>query len=172
MGLPYGTLVQRGSIAPIGNQFDQMAASVAPPRASTWVFGNARRTSSGNVIGTQSPLSMAKRKCGPPSLGKNGTKRCSAAECGIPDRDALRDDRVDERCAARACIPVLATTTVAPAPSAPNVSYTLRSKHGEVTNSSRLPGFTSKVRDTHSSVLITASCVSTTPLGLPVLPEV
>ena len=80
MGLPYGMLGHDGSTSPTGNQFDQIAASVAPPRAITFAFGKASRTWSGSVTGIQSPLSITSLRLGDGGAwSKNGVNCCSAA---------------------------------------------------------------------------------------------
>ena len=55
---------------------------------------------------------------------------------------------------------------------AAKTSYTDKSNDGDVTNNKRSRGPTSNARFTQSSVFTTALCVSTTPFGWPVLPDV
>ena len=75
-------LAHRGSTRSTGWKFDQMVASVAPPRLTTRAPGKASRTRSGSERGIQSPERKTRRNAGVPAAaaaGKSGAMFCSAA---------------------------------------------------------------------------------------------
>ena len=53
----------------MGNRIDQIDASVAPPKLTTFTLGSTRRIWSGKPSGIQSPLIMTRRKESPRSSG-------------------------------------------------------------------------------------------------------
>src|SRR3954465_1223136 len=115
-------LFQRGSMGPMGNQFDQMAASVAPPKLTTDAAGKAVRTSSGSVRGIQSPLSNTRRRDDDrPEVDRYGTSWLSVAgaEFQIVICPAINTFASREGWRSSSSP---AMTTVAPAPRAPNTS--------------------------------------------------
>ncbi len=168
-------LGQRGSTSATGNQLDQIAASVAPPKLTTRVPGKASLTWSGSETGIQSPESRARRRGaprpGPRGSTKRGTSCCKAAGAESQIVRGSEVSRPASRSGSRSAASG-ATWIVAPAARVPNTSYTERSKHGEVTNSSRSPGPTPKVPLTQRMRFTTGRCCTTIPLGTPVEPEV
>ena len=92
MALPYGMLFQFGSTFPTGNRIDQIDASVAPPRLTTFTLGSTRRIWSGKPSGIQSPLIMTSRKESPRSSGFPGLIHEQLQQRGhcIPEGDPFR----------------------------------------------------------------------------------
>ncbi len=173
-GTPYGMLLQAGSVSPTSYRFDQIEASVAPPRASTRTSGQSRRIRSGSGTGTQSPLSRNARTGGRPAPG-----RCSASSTSI-SASAGTEFHTVAPCAS-ACpaqptgsgrVVASGSTRAAPAVRAPKTSQTDRSKLSEEIPNTRSAGPSPTRSLTSRTVFRAAPCSISTPFGSPVEPEV
>src|SRR5687767_15174146 len=64
MGRPYGMLAHEESTSAMGYKIDQIDASVAPPKLTTWISFDNDLISFGKFTGIQSPLSSTNRSDG------------------------------------------------------------------------------------------------------------
>ncbi len=172
IGLPYGMLTRWASSGATGWQIDQMDASVAPPRLITWAFGATARIRPGRPTGIQSPLSSTVRSEGNvrPPASASSTKSCMMA--GTEFQTVTPWVSTASTQAGGSGSPGAGSTRVAPARTAPKMSYTERSKQSEEMPNSTSSAVTWKRRLISSMVLSGPWWSSIAPLGRPVEPEV
>ncbi|SCD90287.1 hypothetical protein GA0115247_11692 [Streptomyces sp. PalvLS-984] len=167
-------LTRSGSTSVTGWWMDQIAASVAPPRATTRREGTCARIASGSVTGIQSPESSARRIRPVPRAGP--VRRYSWS---IWSWAGTEFHRVTACSSARAAqwagsprSPASGRTSAPPTDRGPKMSYTDRSKPRWARPRIRSSGPTAKRWLMSSTVLRAAAWVIITPFGVPVEPEV
>src|SRR5882724_13433073 len=166
-------LIQSFFISLTRCQFDHTVASVAPPSATTSAPTYLSFTASTSPNGTQSPLSNTSRtpdlRCSP--LPHTPATCCNAA--GAESHIVILSSsnrRASSFGSAISSSPAISTTP--PAASTPKMSYTERSKHNDVTNSIRSALPTPNSPFIHSIKFTTDRCLTITPFGRPLDPDV
>jgi hypothetical protein len=165
-------LVHSGHCSSIGKQIDQMDPSVAPPRLITRAFGATALIRSGRLTGIQSPLSNTARSEGSRTPTDSASSTASCMIAGTEFHTVTPCSPTSSSHAAGLVCAGAGRTSVAPATTVPNRSYTDRSKHSEeipkTTSSEPMPNR----RLMSTMVLSGPRWSSIAPLGVPVEPDV
>src|ERR1051325_10949062 len=166
-------LSQPASTSPISYTIDQIAASVAPPMLINLTSSPSHcRIRPGRLTGIQSPLSITTRNGTstprPPaystSISISAGTEFHTVTCSFVSSSA--------QCAGSRMLPLRGSTSVPPAPSVPNTSYTDKSKLNDDSPNTRSSAWIPIRWFTSTIVFSVASCVIITPFGCPVEPDV